>query len=134
MMHLKIARVVLSKQPDVASAMQLNGRRRKTYNGWVQQAKMFYDHALANTEVGAELAAFGIDEAKLSAGQAAVQEVQALLKAQSKEKGEAQMATKARDEALETLMDWLDDFITIARIALKDNPQSLEILGIVVPS
>lgn len=48
------------------------------------------------------------------------------LLAQRTEKGEAQAATKARDEALEALMDWLSDFIAISRIALEDDSQLLE--------
>lgn len=134
MLNLRVARVALRTQAVAAEAMRLNGRRKKTYAGWVEQATLFYGNALDNAEIQATLAEFGIDEKKLKAGQAAVQEVQTLLKAQLTEKGEAQGATEARDEALEALMDWLGDFFAIARIALEDDPQLLEMLGIVVES
>ena len=46
------------------------------------------------------------------------------LLAQRTEKGEAQAATKA-------LMYWLSDFIAISRIALEDDSQLLEMLGVI---
>ncbi len=134
MQHLKVARIALRTDASAAEALQLDGRRKKTYAGWVEQATLFYGNALDSAKIKAALAEFGIDEAKLGAGQASVQEVQTLLKAQHTEKGEAQAATKARDEALEALMDWLSDFFAIARIALEGDPQLLEMLGIVVES
>jgi hypothetical protein len=45
--------------------------------------------------------------------------------------GEAQDATLRRDRAADALQEWYSDFIAIARIALEDNPQYLEMLGIV---
>ncbi|NEP46299.1 MAG: hypothetical protein F6K35_46720, partial [Okeania sp. SIO2H7] len=54
--------------------------------------------------------------------------------AQEKEKGEAQQATKTRDEALDALDDWLGDFLAIAEVALADKPQLLEALGVLVRS
>jgi hypothetical protein len=134
MVHLKVARIALRKQISAAEALRLNGQRKKTYSGWIEQTTLFYENALASAEIKAALAGFGIDLVKLKAGEAAVNEVRSLLAAQLKEKGEAQAATKARDEALDALMEWFSDFIVIARIALENDPQLLEILGIVVES
>lgn len=50
---------------------------------------------------------------------------------QLKEKGEAQTATELRNEVLYALQDWMSDFIAIAKIALEDKSQLLEMLGIV---
>ncbi|MEM9831773.1 MAG: hypothetical protein AAF944_14125 [Bacteroidota bacterium] len=37
-----------------------------------------------------------------------------------------------RNEALAELYTWQPDFSWVAKMALKDNPQLLEVLGIVV--
>ena len=49
---------------------------------------------------------------------------------QEKEKGQAQAATQKRDAALDDLQDWLSDYLAIAKVALEDNPQLLEGLGV----
>jgi len=80
------------------------------------------------------LGGFGITQEKLEAGQQLVNDVEEKMNVQLKEKGEAQNATQERDEAFEELQDWMGDFIAIARIALDDKSQYLEVLGIVEPS
>ena len=49
---------------------------------------------------------------------------------QAKEMGEAQAATKERDAALDDLDQWLSDFNTVAKIALKNHDQWIEKLGL----
>ena len=46
-----------------------------------------------------------------------------------KEKGESQQATKDKNDAFEALDKWLAKFFKVAKIALEDKPQLLEILG-----
>ena len=48
---------------------------------------------------------------------------------QEKEKSEAQKATKARDAALDALEEWYVEFRELAQIALEDDAQRLEALG-----
>jgi hypothetical protein len=45
-------------------------------------------------------------------------------------KGTAQAATRSRDEALERLERWLVSFRAMARVALEDQPHTLEKLGV----
>ena len=77
---------------------------------------------------------FGVTAEKLAAGQAQVDGVEALAAAQKKETGEAQQATQKRDVALEALDGWMSDFVAIARIALEENPQWLEKMGVLARS
>ncbi len=109
--------------------MHLDGKRKPTLSGWLEQATLFYENALASAEVKTALAELGITPAKLEAGQALVQAMAKTNAVQEKEKGEAQQATLARDEALEALADWFGDFKEVAAIALEDQPQLLESLG-----
>jgi vacuolar-type H+-ATPase subunit I/STV1 len=134
MRHVKVARIALRGQRGAAEALQLMGRRQQSYSGWIKQASIFYTNALIDEGVKTALSSFGITEQALQEGQDNVNDVQAKLAAQLKEKGEAQASTQARDESLEDLLDWMSDFVAIARIALENDAQLLEVLGIVEPS
>lgn len=50
------------------------------------------------------------------------------------EKGEAQEATRARNEKLEALDDYCTELKAIARMALEEQPQLMEKLGVLVRS
>lgn len=127
---LKIARVAFKGDAGMATKLALNGRRKQSLSGWLLQAKQFYTNALGNSEAMNALGKYGITSGKLEAAQAETQAVEAADLVQEKEKGEAQSATKMRDEALDALDEWLDDFVAIARVALEDEPQLLETMGI----
>jgi hypothetical protein len=132
--HLKIARIALVGDRGAGASLELDGKRKVTFSGWLNQGKTFYTNALASPDVGTALGRFGITLEKLEAGQQLVNEVEEKMNSQLIEKGEAQNATQVRDEAFEELQDWMGDFITIARIALADKSQYLEVLGIIEPS
>ncbi|MEP5611893.1 MAG: hypothetical protein ABJP45_06570 [Cyclobacteriaceae bacterium] len=132
--HIKISRIAFRNQRGVSEALQLGGRRRQTYSGWMQQAGVFYENSLADETIIDVLDGYGIDETVLQTARDAVNDVSLKLAAQLKEKGEAQDATQSRDLALEKLLDWIRDYVGIAKIALEDESQLLEILGIVEPS
>ena len=103
-------------------------------SGWLSQARQFYLNALADSETLTKLGAYGITQAKLEAGQLLHGQVETANAAQEKEKGDAQQATKDRDAAMDSLDEWMSDFVAIARIALEEKPQFLEKLGIMEPS
>lgn len=51
-----------------------------------------------------------------------------------REMGESQEATVSKNVALHNLSEWMDEFDTLAKIALYDTPQRLEVLGVLVKS
>lgn len=134
MRHLKIARIALGNAPGPANSMKLSGNRLRTLSGWIGQAKAFYANALTDQKVLDALAQFNLTRDKLETGQVLVLDCEAKYNQQLKEKGEAQTATKTRDAAFEALDKWMSAFTGISRIALEENPQYLEMLGIVEPS
>lgn len=134
MKQVKVARVALQSDYGAYLKLGLAGNRKRTLSGWLVQARQFYSNALADADVMAKLALFGMTQAKLEAAQTLVDAVEAANAAQKKEIGEAQQATADRDNALDSLEDWLGDFIAIARIALEEKPQLLEKMGVVEPS
>jgi hypothetical protein len=129
---IKIARIALRDKPGAWQALDLNGRRKNTIAGWLKQAQQFYTNALANADTVTAMSRFGFDQTKLQAGLDGVNAVASANAALQKEKGEAQDATKKRDAALDDLEQWLADFKVVAMIALRDNSQWIEKLGLAV--
>ncbi|MBU0473814.1 MAG: hypothetical protein KKF62_06580 [Bacteroidetes bacterium] len=134
MRFIKISRIALRDEFAISQKLALNSRRKESLSGWISQAKQFYLNALSDSTVLAKLAAYGITQEKLEAGKALLEETEVKNASQEKEKGEAQQATKERDNAADDLFEWLADFTVIARIALEEKPQLLEKLGIFVES
>lgn len=134
MVHVKIARVALRGDREASTSLQLTGNRKASLSGWIKQAKSFYTNALNTSKAMEGLAQFGINKQQLILGSALITDLENKYNAQLKEKGEAQMATQARDNALDDLQEWISDFVAIARIAFSTEPQLLEIVGIVEPS
>lgn len=132
--YVKVARVALQDDHSAATQLALRGRRKRPLSSWLLQAQQFYENALTDQAILAQLAGFGITRDKLEAGLAQVEAVEAANLLQENARGEAQDATQVRDAALKALEAWLNDFMAIARVALEPRPQLLEALGIVVPS
>ncbi|MDP1726235.1 MAG: hypothetical protein Q8M15_05585 [Bacteroidota bacterium] len=128
--HLGVARVAFKKERGILAEINASGSRKQTISGWLSQAKTFYKNILERTELKAGMAKFGQTEAILNLAYDKLKLVDTAISKQQKETGEAQTATRNRDKALDELALWSDDYIDIARIALKDNPHLLEILGL----
>lgn len=129
--HIKIARIIFINEPGIWQSLGLNGERKDSISGWLAQARQFYANLMANETWMVQMGEYGITPEKLSNGNKLVADVDAAHNQQKTEMGEAQEATRMRDEAADKLQDWYSNFIAIARIALEDKPQYLEILGIV---
>ncbi len=128
--HLELARLVFRKDPDAKAALGLRGTRAKSQSGYAGQGFLFYDNALNNVAFLTALGKKGITLEELSLGQAAFRNLQTLTAAQQKETGEAQAATRRRDAAYDDLSEWMSEFYSTAKIALRKNPQMMEKLGI----
>jgi hypothetical protein len=131
MRYVKLSRVILKNDRGAWQALQLAGRRQRTYSGWIKQAKVYYTNAMDDGAIKSKLATLNIGVPQLKSGLKEVEKVEKLLSTQMREKGEAQNATVQRDEALEALMEYISDFNSVAKIALENDPQYLEALGIV---
>lgn len=129
---LAIAKIAFKNDVKAISTLDLTGRRATTLSGWLKQCTGFYRAILANDDWKLALAGFGQSEEKLNAQLAAVDAVVSASETKKKEMGDAQSATQKRDDKLEELLEWVSDYEVIARIALADDPQLLEKLGIVV--
>ena len=126
---LRIARVAFKSHVNAASRLQLQGERNRSFAGWLEQVEAFYSGLSADPALSASMANFGYPAAKIAAEYQAVKAVKELRHQQLKETGEAQHATEQRDKSLVQLDAWLADFRAVSKVALADQSQQLEKLG-----
>ncbi len=104
--------------------------RQRNLVDFLPWARALYTTAQENAEVAATLADFGYAAERVSAEAAAVP---ALAQADSEQeiaKAEMQQSTVERDEAEQVLKAWLRKAETVAKLALKDKRQLLELMGL----
>lgn len=132
MQMLSLAQMVFKNDANATVTLQLTGRRATTLSKWITQTSNFYNNLLKQPQWIEAMGKFNITKKKLEAARQEVVDVDEYAQAVMNEKGDAQEATVKRDAKFEELGDWVNDYESIARIALHEQPQLLEKLGIVV--
>lgn len=130
--HRKKAKVVFRNDSVTADKLEITGTLPQAYIKWLETVKKFYSLSLADRDIQNKLSRLKVTLDDLNSASALIPEVEATRAAYLKEKGESQDATTKKDAAFVKIDDWMSEFYAVARIALEDNPQLLETLGLVV--
>jgi len=126
--HVKIVRFAFRHEPALLQSFNVQ-RVSKRVESWLLQASEFYRIAARHREV---LGASGLSEAEVSQGTASIEAINTVRNQRMRCKGDAEEATRLRNASMKDLKRWMSDFRAIARIALRDSPQLMEALGMVV--
>jgi len=100
----------------------------------MQKVEKFYTEISADPELLSKLARLKISEEEINDCLAMIVDLETSRAIYLTEKGDSQNSTKIKDIAIAKMNNWMYEFFTVARIALKDNPQLLEVLGKTVKS
>lgn len=130
MKYLKIARAVFRDNRNEREALMLDGDRKNSFAGWVEQSTVFYKNALDSQTIKDAMAKKGITTALLEAGLAEVKAAEVASANQNKEMSEAVKATEDRDLALDKLEKWFADFRDISIAVLDENPELIRQMGL----
>ncbi len=128
----KLARLLSRNDPDLQQRLDLKYIREYTLESWIDNALIFYDRLLNEADFLTRLKRFKVTPNQLKAEQAAIKNLRQLRNDATAEKGQAQEATRLRNEKLEELDDYCRELKGIAEIALEERPQLFEKLGVVV--
>ena len=132
--HRRKAKVVFRKDEVTLKQLGLTGTYSRAYVKWIVTMKTFYNGVRSDAAHLAKLLVFKITEEEISACIAEINALETTRALYLKEVGESQEATKAKDKALAELEEWMSDFYAVAKIAMEDQPQLLESLGLLVRS
>lgn len=129
MRHLKLARVAFKAGTLGHKKLGLSGKRPEDLAGWMAQATQFYRALLDDAALLQTMSGYTVDQAAAEAARNALLEVEAARASQIQETGEAQVATRLRDDAVATLRGFMSDFYRVAEVATEDQPQLREKMG-----
>jgi uncharacterized membrane protein YgaE (UPF0421/DUF939 family) len=131
-LHRKKAKVIFRKDLEVMKRLVLDGSVTKAYVRWLEMVKKFYSEMLSDTELQTKFSRLKVTADDLNAANALLSELESARADYLREKGESQDATEQKDGTFAELDDWMSEFYAVARIALEDNIQLLESLGVIV--
>lgn len=125
----KVARAVLIKEKAKLVSLGLTGKMPQTIAGFLTAAYAMFNNA-QSPELQAALVGYGYDSAKLQSERALITAFDEANRRQEAAKGTAQQSTRDQDAALKALDQWYQQYIKIARVALRNQKELLEKLGI----
>jgi len=132
--HRDFVLIYFKKQPDILISLGIKGSYPSTYSDFFDKSKMFYQVIKDNKHIQDELKKIKITP-KIATDCLLLHDDLLSKRADyDKEYGESQDATEFKNSSLMELKEWIEDFDAIAKIALYDKPQLLEVLGIFVRS
>ena len=127
--HVKLARIAYAGNREKMSLLLLDKKRSNAVERWLNRASIFYQELLKDSTL---IVQYGVPLEELQQMQAMVEALLDKRNQQVSCKGEAQHATQKRNEALKAYKAWMKDFRMAARFALREEPQLLEVLGMLV--
>nr|WKN37925.1 hypothetical protein K4G66_04285 [Tunicatimonas sp. TK19036] len=127
--HRAVAKTAFRNEPDTLQRLRVDRRAPKRMADLLDQAIDFYGALMGKSK---EMQKFGIKADELDQSQAMITSLIDQQAQRMQCKGNAESATQKRNQALDELRTWQREFIRVAKMALKDDSQLLEVLGVIV--
>lgn len=131
---LQTLRLAFKDNLDTLDALGIRGTRKQAFGDWVAQNKLFYNKILAMPQVSEELAKYNVTPEQLNEGKQMLLDTIAADTHQEDIKAEAQRATESKNKSFRKLKTWMSKYFKVMKVALEEDPQLQEKLGIIVPS
>lgn len=128
----KIIKMASRSDKNLQDRIKIYVRRERNIEEWLKQTIEFYNLVLNESDFLNSFSRFGITTDKLTEDKQAIESLKSLRNEAMSEKGQSQEATRLRNAKMEELEDYCYELKTLATIALEDQPQLLEELGILV--
>lgn len=127
--HRLFAKLALGDRRSAMKQLKLQGKQKTDIMGRLEDLSIFY---LLIGQYAEQMNRFNITREELEQTQAMVDAAHSLYRQRLHGKGDAQHATQQRDIKRRELRQWMSQFKKAARLALNDEPQLMEVLGVLV--
>ena len=127
----KLARTIFADDPGALGIMGLTKPMSSARADLLVDAKALFNTTEYTPAMRAALLANEYDDSKLSSERSKIGELEFAIQVQAQCKSAYQQAKAQQKTALKALDKWMGRFLRVARLAVADNPQMLEHLGVI---
>ena len=125
---VRLGRIIFRDEHAIFIKLTLNEERKRSFSGWLAQANTFFSNLLSDQNALTKYGQYNTPLAAVNAAKALVNAAEQANIIQAKETGEAQQATKERDEKMDALDSAMSEFYALAELACEDAPDLLQML------
>ena len=119
-------------EPEVLKKLGITGEKPRAYLEVMDHMKVCYGCLNEEDELQVKVAHMQITPEYLTESLDRLSAIEQVRSLYVREECESQAATDEKDQALAQLDRWMREYLAVARIALEEQPQLLEALGILV--
>ena len=128
----KIARAMFMRRTDVLALLGLNQPMPGAAGEFTLAFNKLFNTGAYTPEITAKFLAKGYDSTKFSECRGLFGEWENAAGLHKAAAGDAEDAAEDQEKRLKAMVDWVAEYFKIARVALKDRPQLLEKIGVLV--
>ncbi len=121
------AKAVFRKDPASKARLLIDGIIAESFDNFMTMAERFYKELSSSSELLNKLAPMKITPETITVATALFSEVKRTRIAYLEERAEALEYTNQKNKSLNLLDEWMNDFYTVAKIALEDKKQLLDV-------
>ncbi len=121
------ARAVFRKNPASKARLLIDGMIAESFDNFMTMSERFYTELSTSPDLLKQLLPMKITPETITVAKALFSEVKRTRIAYLEERAEALDYTRQKNRALNRLDDWMSDFYTVAKIALEDKKQLLDV-------
>ncbi|MDA3821068.1 MAG: hypothetical protein PF450_00445 [Bacteroidales bacterium] len=126
--HREKAKHLFHKDVDVVDKLGLKGKYPTIYVKWRDYMRAFYSVIVESSEIQQRFKRLNFTKDDAEAGLDNVHKLDHLRAKWINEKGISQNSTQQKNKAFAELNEWMSVFYGVAKMALKNEPELLEIL------
>jgi hypothetical protein len=129
-----LAKGELKKDKESLAKLGLDKPMPRSEARFIEAGKTLFNNASSDDGIKSVMAKYGYDDARLTVCKGKVLAYESANTAQIAAEGDSQNSTDEQTKVMKQLDEWVAQYTKAAKIALKDNKQLLEKLGIRVRS
>ncbi len=126
--YVKLARDCFNNNDAIVTLLDLNGLRKKSLSGFILQSELFYANILNNENILNGFKKFSITKEDIKEASLKVTELKISEAEKHKDKEDLKELTKTVDSKIDDFYSFMETYQTVAKIALKNNKDLLNLV------